>query len=129
MLTKLGTITSAAMQDTVTVTVHRSVMHKLYKKSFRSSKKFLADSKGIEDVQIGDEVRIEECRPLSKNKHFRIIEVVKRVPRVSEMTEGKGVEEAMHRRVEENKDDTKEKVKPSDSLASLASSDSLASSK
>lgn len=97
MLTKLGIITSAAMQDTVTVTVHRQVMHALYKKSFRMSKKFLADSKGIEDIRVGDEVRIQECRPLSKQKHFRVIEVVKRVPRVSEMSEGKGVEEAMHR--------------------------------
>lgn len=97
MLIKLGTITSAAMQDTVTVTVHRQVMHSLYKKSFRSSKKFAADSKGIEDLCVGDEVRIQECRPLSKNKHFRVIEVVKRVSRVSEMSEGKGVEEAMHR--------------------------------
>ncbi len=85
MLTKLGTITSAASQDTVTVTVHRAVMHKLYKKSFRKSKKFLADCKGVEDLMVGDEVRIEECRPLSKRKHFRVTEVVKRVPRVSEM--------------------------------------------
>jgi small subunit ribosomal protein S17 len=130
MLTKLGTITSAAMQDSVTVTVHRRVMHKLYKKSFRSSKKFLADSKGIEDVQIGDEVRIQECRPLSKNKHFRIIEVVKRVPRVSEMTEGKGVEEAMQRHKDdkeekddkENKDDKDDKDKKDDKDTTSTSS-------
>ncbi len=110
MLTKLGIITSASMQDTVTVTVHRSVMHKLYKKSFRMSKKFLVDSKGIEDIRVGDEVSIRECRPLSKKKHFRIIEVIKRVPRVSEMTEGKGVEEAMHR--EKQSTEPKKPMKP-----------------
>jgi small subunit ribosomal protein S17 len=87
MRTKKGTITSAKMQDTVTVTVHRSVFHALYKKRFRVSKKFLADSKGIADLAVGDEVVISECRPLSKRKRFRIQEVLKRVPRVSEMVE------------------------------------------
>jgi small subunit ribosomal protein S17 len=96
MLTKQGTITSAAMQDTVTVTVHRSVMHPLYKKSFRKTKKFLVDARGIEDIRVGDEVRIQECRPLSRRKHFRILEVVKRAPRVSEMVEEQSVEEAVH---------------------------------
>jgi small subunit ribosomal protein S17 len=97
MLTKQGTITSAAMQDTVTVTVHRHVMHKLYKKSFRKTTRFLVDAHGVEDIRVGDEVRIQECRPLSKRKYFRIVEVLKRTPRVSEMMEEKNVEEAMQR--------------------------------
>ncbi|MDD4319140.1 MAG: 30S ribosomal protein S17 [Candidatus Peribacteraceae bacterium] len=86
MRTKQGVITSAKMQDTVTVTVHRSVFHPMYKKRFRSSKKFLADSKGF-DLAAGDEVVIAECRPISKNKHFKVTEVVKRAPRVSELQE------------------------------------------
>lgn len=85
MLTKQGIITSAAMKNTVTVTVHRHVRHPLYRKSYRQSRKFLADTAGTEDLRVGDEVRIQECRPLSKRKHFKLIEVVKRVPRVSEM--------------------------------------------
>ncbi len=84
---KIGTITSAKMQDTVTVTVHRSVMHPVYKKRYRVSKKFLADTKGVNDLGIGDTVQITECRPLSKRKHFKVTEVLKRVPRVSDMTE------------------------------------------
>lgn len=88
MTQKIGTITSAGkMQDTVTVTVHMQVRHPLYKKSFRSSKKFLVDTKGHSDLGVGDEVVIEECRPLSKTKHFRLKEVIKRVARVSEMAE------------------------------------------
>ncbi len=88
MTTKTGTITSAGkMQDTVTVTVHMQVRHPLYKKSFRQSKKFLADTKGVTDLGVGDEVIIEECRPLSKTKHFKIKEVLKRAARVSEMAE------------------------------------------
>lgn len=94
MLTKKGTITSAGkMQNTVTVTVHQHVRHPLYKKSFRKSKKFLADTNGQTDLMAGDEVEITECRPLSKNKHFKVTEVLKRAPRVSEMSdEASGLE-------------------------------------
>ena len=88
MTQKIGTITSAGkMQDTVTVTVHQLVRHPLYKKSFRKSTKFLVDTKGVSDLGVGDEVVIEECRPLSKTKHFKIKEVLKRAARVSEMAE------------------------------------------
>ncbi|MDO8648606.1 MAG: 30S ribosomal protein S17 [Candidatus Peregrinibacteria bacterium] len=86
MRTKKGIITSAKMQGTVTVTVHRSIYHPIYKKRYRMSKKFLADSKG-QDLGIGDEVTITECRPMSKRKHFRVTEVHKRAPRVSEISE------------------------------------------
>lgn len=86
MRTKKGTVTSAKMQDTVTVTVHRSVFHPKYKKRFSMSKKFLADAKGY-DLAVGDEVVITECRPLSKRKHFRVTEIAKQAPRVSELAE------------------------------------------
>lgn len=98
MLTKKGVITSAGkMQDTVTVTVHMQVRHPIYKKSFRKSKKFLADTKGVTDLMIGDEVVITECRPLSKNKHFKVSEVTKRSPRVSEMKDEEGLEKTTKR--------------------------------
>ena len=97
MTTKTGIVTSAKMTGTITVTVHQQVTHPLYKKSFRRSKKFMTDLNGVKDVAVGDEVIIEECRPISKNKHFRLKEVLKRVPRVSDMSEEKGLHEAMHR--------------------------------
>lgn len=84
MRTKIGIVTSANMQKTVVVTVHRSVMHSTYDKRFRVSKKFLADS-GELDLGIGDEVVITECRPLSKRKRFRVTEIKKQAPRLEEM--------------------------------------------
>ena len=118
MLTKQGVITSAKMQNTVTVTVHRSKRHPLYKKSFRVSKKFLADTNGMSDLAAGDLVTIQECRPLSKNKHFKVTEVMKRVPRVSEMAEEAGVAKVIHR----------EKVAPQVSQAGMPASDSSSAS-
>jgi small subunit ribosomal protein S17 len=84
MRTKTGVITAAKMQKTVVVTVHRYVMHPMYAKRYRVSKKFLADTAG-QDVGVGDEVVISECRPLSKRKCFRVTEVLKRAPRVAEV--------------------------------------------
>lgn len=77
MKTKQGVVTSAKMQNTVSVTVHRQVMHPLYKKAFRRSSKFLADTNG-HTVKEGDTVLIEECRPLSKNKRFKVKEIIKK---------------------------------------------------
>lgn len=95
MITKKGIVSSAKMTGTISVIVHRQVSHPLYKKSFRVSKKFLVDLNKIDDVMAGDEVLIEECRPLSKNKHFLLKEVLKRVPRVAKMKEEKDLEQAM----------------------------------
>jgi small subunit ribosomal protein S17 len=108
MITKQGVITSAKMQNTVTVTEHRKVAHDMYKKSFRVSKKFLADTNGVEDLMVGDEVVIQECRPISKRKHFKVTEVIKRAPRVSEMDIESAVDKAIHR----------EKVAPDSAKAS-----------
>lgn len=110
MITKKGTITSAGkMTNTVTVTVHRHMVHHLYKKSFRMSKKFLADTNGL-DLFLGDEVLIQECRPLSKRKHFKVTEILKAAARVSEMKVEKAVVEAIG-----TKEDDEKKATPSES--------------
>lgn len=75
MKTLKGTVTSAKMQNTVTVEVTRYVTHPLYQKRFPVSKKFLADTNG-QTAKEGDVVLIGECRPLSKRKHFKVIEVL-----------------------------------------------------
>ncbi len=105
MRTKKGIITSAKMTGTVTVTVHRSEFHQLYKKRFRVSKKFLADSAGM-DLGIGDSVVITECRPISKNKHFRVTEILKSAPRVSELKEEAGLDEALGKTSKEKSADS-----------------------
>ncbi len=84
MHTKQGIVTSARMQNTVTVTEHRSVLHPIYSKRFRVSKKFMADTNG-HTVNLGDEVVITECRPISKRKHFKVTEILKKAAQVSEM--------------------------------------------
>lgn len=70
-----GIIISTKMKKTVSVKVVRHVPHRLYKKLMKKSKKFLADT-GELTVSMGDMVRIEATRPLSKNKHFKVVEVL-----------------------------------------------------
>lgn len=84
MRTKTGIITSAKMDKTVAVTVHRAVMHPTYAKRYRVSKKFLADTNG-HLLGVGDEVVISECRPLSKRKCFRVTEILKKAVQTTEM--------------------------------------------
>jgi small subunit ribosomal protein S17 len=68
-----GRVTSDKMDKTITVEVERRVMHPIYKKFIRRSKKYSAhDEAGV--AKIGDAVRIEECRPLSKRKTWQLIE-------------------------------------------------------
>ena len=68
-----GRVTSDKMDKTVTVLVNRRVMHPLYKKFIRRSKKYAAhDEANL--CREGDTVRIEECPPLSKRKAWLVIE-------------------------------------------------------
>jgi small subunit ribosomal protein S17 len=83
---KFGTVTSNKMQKTVVVTVDRQVIHPLYKRVVRRSKKFLAhDEKN--QCHVGDMVRIEETRPLSQRKRWRVIEIVKKAAQVAPVPE------------------------------------------
>ena len=75
---KVGVVTSTKMQKTVVVTVARQIIHPLYKRVVRRSSKFHAhDEKG--QCQVGDTVRIEETRPMSALKRWRVVQVVTRV--------------------------------------------------
>ena len=68
-----GRVTSDKMDKTVTVLVDRRVMHPLYKKFIRRSKKYAAHDEANQ-CKIGDLVRIEECRPISKRKTWMVVE-------------------------------------------------------
>jgi small subunit ribosomal protein S17 len=72
-----GVVVSDKMDKTIVVAVTRRKMHQLYKKYLTQTKKFMAHDEG-NDAHIGDTVRIVETRPLSKNKRWRLIEVVER---------------------------------------------------
>ncbi|MES2134838.1 MAG: 30S ribosomal protein S17 [Patescibacteria group bacterium] len=67
-----GTVVSTKMKDTITVAVNRYVKDSKYKKYVRQTKKYLAHDPGNTKVE-GERVTIEECRPMSKNKHFIVI--------------------------------------------------------
>ncbi|MSU45379.1 MAG: 30S ribosomal protein S17 [Candidatus Zambryskibacteria bacterium] len=68
----VGIVTSDKMKDTIVVKVERFVKHPKYGKYTSMSKKFKADDKG-NTKKIGEKVSIEECAPISKDKHFRVI--------------------------------------------------------
>ena len=72
-----GVVISNKMDKTVTVLVERQEKHPLYKKYIRKSTKLHAHDE-TNECNEGDTVQIEECRPMSKSKSWRVIEVVSR---------------------------------------------------
>ena len=75
--TKVGVVTSNAADKSVVVTVGNFVMHPLYHKFVRTTSKFMAHDEA-NDCNLGDRVLIEECRPLSKRKRWRVRKVIER---------------------------------------------------
>jgi small subunit ribosomal protein S17 len=75
--TRVGTVISDKMDKTVVVQVERIVRHPLYGKAMRRSVKFKAHDENNE-CRVGDRVRIMETRPLSKDKRWRVTEIVER---------------------------------------------------
>ena len=79
--TLVGEVVSNRMEKTISVLVERQVEHPLYKKYIRRSTKLLAHDEDNE-CNEGDKVAIEECRPLSKRKAWRLQKVLQRAPQV-----------------------------------------------
>lgn len=71
-----GTVISLKMQKTAVVEIIRKRPHPIYKKLLKKSKRYKVDTSGFDIVQ-GDKVKIAETRPISKEKHFKIAEVIK----------------------------------------------------
>jgi small subunit ribosomal protein S17 len=73
----IGNVKSDKMDKTIVVTVETLALHPLYKKYVKRVKKIKAhDEKN--DAKIGDRVRVIECRPLSKEKHWKLVEILER---------------------------------------------------
>lgn len=68
-----GVVVSDKTDKTVTVNIERRFTHPLLKKTVRRSKKYHAHDEA-NACKVGDEVRIEECRPISKSKRWRVLE-------------------------------------------------------
>ena len=75
---RIGRVVSNKMDKTIVVAVEDFVRHELYNKPAKRTKKFKAHDENNE-CRIGDRVKIMETRPLSKDKRFRLVEVVEKV--------------------------------------------------
>ena len=75
---RIGRVVSNKMDKTIVVAVEDFVRHELYNKPVKRTKKFKAHDENNE-CKIGDRVKIMETRPLSKDKRFRLVEVVEKV--------------------------------------------------
>ncbi|MDW3216165.1 MAG: 30S ribosomal protein S17 [Ilumatobacteraceae bacterium] len=72
-----GVVTSAGMDKTIVVTITDRVRHAKYNKFVLKSKKLYTHDE-TNDAGVGDKVRVMECRPMSKNKRWRLVDVIER---------------------------------------------------
>jgi small subunit ribosomal protein S17 len=98
--TKVGRVVSDKMDKTIVVSVERLARHRLYKRVIRLSTKFKAHDEN-NDAHIGDTVMIEESRPLSATKRWRLVSVTQRagdhgLPGESVVVEEAETSEAIH---------------------------------
>jgi small subunit ribosomal protein S17 len=83
---KVGRVTSDKMEKTIVVSVESLKRDRIYKRTYKFTTKFKAHDEE-NTARIGDTVRIEETRPLSKDKHWRLVEVVQRAVQVKPVEE------------------------------------------
>ncbi|GAB4045891.1 30S ribosomal protein S17 [Spirosoma foliorum] len=74
---RIGRVTSNKMQKTITVAIDRKVKHPMYGKFMNKTKKLTVHDEKNE-CGIGDTVRVMETRPLSKNKRWRLVEIIEK---------------------------------------------------
>jgi len=74
---RTGVVVSVAMNKTINVQVERRLQHPIYGKSVKWTKKFMTHDEN-NDCKMGDKVLIMETRPMSKNKRWRLVEIIER---------------------------------------------------
>lgn len=74
---RTGLVVSDKMDKSITVVIERKEKHPIYGKFLKRTKKFIAHDEN-NDCNIGDTVKIIETRPLSKNKRWRLVEILER---------------------------------------------------
>ncbi|WP_266362346.1 30S ribosomal protein S17 [Tellurirhabdus rosea] len=74
---RIGVVVSNKMEKSITVAVDRKVKHPMYGKFMHRTKKFMAHDE-LNQCGVGDTVRIMETRPLSKNKRWRLVEILQK---------------------------------------------------
>jgi small subunit ribosomal protein S17 len=99
---KVGSVVSTKMAKTIVVEVTRRVAHPLYKRIIRKRKRFYAhDETG--KAQMGDVVRIIECRPLSKLKRWELKDIVRKAVQVTTDLSSIGIAARAEKRVSKKK--------------------------
>ncbi|MGO8950120.1 MAG: 30S ribosomal protein S17 [Ktedonobacterales bacterium] len=83
---KVGRVTSDKMQKTIVVSIESLKRDRIYKRTYKFTNKFKAHDEE-NTARIGDIVRIEETRPLSKEKHWRLVEIIQRAVQVRPVEE------------------------------------------
>ena len=75
--TRIGTVVSDKMDQTIVVAIETNVQHKLYHKIIKRTYKLKAHDEQNQ-AGIGDTVKVMECRPLSKDKRWRLVEIIEK---------------------------------------------------
>jgi small subunit ribosomal protein S17 len=74
---KVGKVVSNKMNKSIVVAIERKVKHPMYGKFMKKTTKFMAHDEK-QECAIGDTVKIMECRPLSKTKNWRLVEIIEK---------------------------------------------------
>lgn len=72
---RIGTVVSNKMQKTIVVEVENRYPHPIYSKTITKTKKYLAHDE-LSECNIGDQVLLQECRPLSKKKRWKLAKII-----------------------------------------------------
>ena len=75
--TRTGIVVKNGMDKSITIAIERKVAHPIYKKYFKKTTKLMAHDE-TNECNIGDVVKIMETRPISKNKNWRLVEIVEK---------------------------------------------------
>ena len=79
---EVGIVISNKMQKTIVVKIENRYSHPIYSKTIIKTKKYLAHDE-LEECNIGDQVLVEECRPLSKRKRWKLIKILSKSSLIS----------------------------------------------
>ena len=74
---RIGTVVSNSMDKSIVIAVHTKMKHPIYGKFVNKTSRFMAHDEE-NSCNVGDTVRISETRPLSKNKRWRLVEIIER---------------------------------------------------
>lgn len=79
---QVGIVISNKMQKTIVVKIENRYSHSMYSKTLIKTKKYLAHDE-LEECNIGDQVLVQECRPLSRRKRWKLVEILSKSSLIS----------------------------------------------